>query len=134
VNVKEHLPATFTPEDDITQWVQLGSPSAATPGTSQIPIANSSAVLYTGGPNGGPNAYYNSNGSLYAVYNNSTQYSFYQQNLSNVGLWAPLRMSNNEYGNWHDLNTNGTHQDNTLTNFQVSVDQEILPGLTSTRR
>jgi len=129
VNVKEHLPATFTPEDDITQWVQLGSPSAATPGTSQIPIANSSAVLYTGGPNGGPNAYYNSNGSLYAVYNNSTQYSFYQQNLSNVGLWAPLRMSNNEYGNWHDLNTNGTHQDNTLTNFQVSVDQEILPGL-----
>lgn len=129
VSVREHLPATFTPEDDITQWVQLGEPAAPTPGTASIPIGNSGVSLGTGGPNGGPNVYYNSNGSIYAAYNNATQYTFYQANLQGVGLWAPLRMSNDEYGNWHDLNTNGTHQANTLTNFQVSVDQEIIPGL-----
>src|SRR5271165_184034 len=50
VDIKEHLPATFTPEDDITQWIQLGKPSAPAPGTSAIPIPGSSASLNTGGP------------------------------------------------------------------------------------
>ena len=56
-------------------------------------------------------------------------YEYQQQNLSNVGIWQPLRMSNDEYGNWHDLNTNGTQQRNSLESFEASIDQEVLPGL-----
>ena len=41
-DIHEHLPNTFTPEDDITQWIQLGKPAAPppapAPSTSQLPI------------------------------------------------------------------------------------------------
>jgi outer membrane receptor protein involved in Fe transport len=129
-NVHEHLPNTFTPEDDITQWIQLGKPAAPLPGTvsGNAPIANSNAVFYQG-LNTGPNVYYATNGTIFGAYNDSTTYYYQQQNLSGVALWQPLRMSNDEYGNWHDLNTSGTEQRNTLTTVNVSLDQEILHGL-----
>jgi outer membrane receptor protein involved in Fe transport len=131
--IHEHLPATFTPEDDITQWLQLGKPVAPAPipgntaGTTAIP--GTSASFYEA-PNGGyPNSFYSSSGQYIATYNNSSMYEYQQQNLSNVGIWQPLRMSNDEYGNWHDLNTNGTQQRNSLESFEASIDQEVLPGL-----
>jgi len=129
-NVHEHLPNTFTPEDDITQWIQLGKPAAPLPGavSGNAPIPNSNAVFYQG-LNTGPNVYYASNGSLFGAYNDSTTYYFQQQNLSNVALWQPLRMSNDEYGDWHELNTSGTEQRNSLSTIEVSVDQELLHGL-----
>jgi outer membrane receptor protein involved in Fe transport len=129
-NIHEHLPNTFTPEDDITQWIQLGKPAAPLPGavSGNAPIANSNAVFYQG-LNTGPNVYYTPNGTIFGAYNDSTTYYYQQQNLSNVALWAPLRMSNDEYGNWHDLNTNGTEQRNSLSTINVSLDQEIFHGL-----
>jgi outer membrane receptor protein involved in Fe transport len=129
-NVHEHLPNTFTPEDDITQWIQLGKPAAPLPGTvsGNAPIPNSSAVFYQG-LNTGPNVYFGTNGALFAAYNDSTTYYFQQQNLSNVPLWQPLRFSNNEYGDWEDLNTSGTEQRNSLTTVKVSIDQELFKGL-----
>ncbi|HEY4989372.1 MAG TPA: TonB-dependent receptor plug domain-containing protein, partial [Opitutaceae bacterium] len=48
VLVKEHLPNTFTPEDDITQWIQIGKPTSPTPGT--VTGANSN-LLTAGGFN-----------------------------------------------------------------------------------
>jgi outer membrane receptor protein involved in Fe transport len=129
-NVHEHLPNTFTPEDDITQYLQLGKPAAPLPGTvsGNAPIANSSAVFYQG-LNTGPNVYFGSNGALFAAYNDSTTYYYQQQNLSGVALWQPLRMANDMYGNWHDLNTSGTEQRNTLSTVNFSIDQELLHGL-----
>ncbi len=129
-NVHEHLPNTFTPEDDITQWIQLGKPAAPLPGavSGNAPIPNSNAVFYQG-LNTGPNVYYATNGTIFGAYNDSSMYYFQQQNLSNVPLWQPLRMSNDEYGDWHDLNTSGTEQRNTLTTVNVSIDQELLHGL-----
>ena len=128
VRVVEHLPNTFTPEDDISQWIALGKPSVPAPTTTTPTIPGTNAVFY-GGTNAGPNVYYNANGTFFSAYNDSTLYSYQQQNLNNVGLWAPVRFGNNEYGNWHELNTNGTHQDNKLNTISLSVDQGILPGL-----
>ena len=128
-NVHEHLPNTFTPEDDITQWIQLGKPAAPLPGavSGNAPIPNSGAVFYQG-LNGGPNVFY-ANGAQIGAYNNSSMYYFQQQNLSGVPLWQPLRMSNDTYGNWHDLNTSGTEQQNRLSTVNVSIDQELFQGL-----
>jgi outer membrane receptor protein involved in Fe transport len=140
-NVHEHLPNTFTPEDDITQWIQLGKPvapaslkSVNSSGVTVVgsagntPIPNSTAVFYPG-LNSGPNVYYNTNGSIFEAYNDAGMSYFQQQNLSGVALWQPLRMSNDEYGDWHDLNTSGTEQRNTLSTINVSIDQELLHGL-----
>jgi outer membrane receptor protein involved in Fe transport len=130
-NVHEHLPNTFTPEDDITQWIQLGKPLAPPPvaGTAgNSPIPNSSAVFYPG-LNTGINVYFKPDGSLFEAYNDAGEHYFQQQNLSGVALWQPLRMSNDMYGNWHDLNTSGTEQRNTLSTINVSIDQEIFHGL-----
>ena len=129
-NVHEHLPNTFTTEDDITQWIALGKPAAPLPGavSGNAPIANSSAVFYQG-LNTGPNVYYSPNGTIFGAYNDSSMYYFQQQNLSGVPLWQPLRMSNDMYGDWHHLNTSGTEQRNTLSTINVSVDQELLHGL-----
>jgi outer membrane receptor protein involved in Fe transport len=121
VDVRANYPNTFTPEDDITQWVQLGKPSSAGPG---LTAPNLGTAL-----NSGPNVYYNSNGSFDTAYNDSPQATFYQLNLSNVGIWQPLRFSNDQYGNWHDLNTNGTKQVNTLKTEEISIDQALLPNL-----
>ncbi|HZZ20776.1 MAG TPA: TonB-dependent receptor plug domain-containing protein, partial [Opitutaceae bacterium] len=133
VRVKEHLPATFTPEDDITQWIQLGKPAAPAPaaaGTGSagtVGIPNSTASFYQEANGGYPNSFYNANGGYIATYNNASLYEYQQQNLSGVALWAPLRMSNDMYGNWHELNTNGTHQTNSLETVEASIDQEVFP-------
>ena len=129
VRIKEHLPATFTPEDDITQWIQLGKPAAPAPGSSNTSIPNSTATFYEDANGGFPNTFYSANGGYIATYNNASVFEYQQQNLSNVALWAPLRMSNDQYGDWHDLNTNGTHQNNSLETFEASIDQEIFPHL-----
>ena len=131
VNLHAKYPNTFTPEDDISQWIALGKPVPPPPisGTVQSsPIPNSNAVFYAG-TDQGTNVYFKPDGSLYSIYNDSGIYAYAQQNLSNVGIWQPLRFSNDQYGDWHKLNINGTHQDTTLSTESISVDQEILPGL-----
>ena len=122
IDVRAHYPNTYTPEDDITQWILDGKPSSPAPGVSAPNLSG-------GGYNSGPNVYYNANGGFFSAYNNSTLYTFYQTQPSNVGIWQPLRFSNNEYGDWQDLNTNGTRQVNRLTSEEVSFDQEIIHNL-----
>ncbi|HEY1791602.1 MAG TPA: Plug domain-containing protein [Opitutaceae bacterium] len=137
-DVHEHLPSTYTPEDDITQWLQLGKPLPPAPagggtgiaGTVAIPGTNASFYQEANGGTGPefPNTFLGANGQYIASYENASLYEYQQQNLSGVALWQPLRMANNEYGNWHDLNTNGTVQRNTLETFEVSADQELFPN------
>jgi outer membrane receptor protein involved in Fe transport len=122
VNIKANYVNTFTPEDDITQWIQQGKPSSSAPGVG----AN---LLAGGGYNSGPNVYYGSNGQILGAWSNSQEFTYYQLNLSNVPIWQPLRMSNDEYGNWHSLNTNGTRQANTLTTDEFSIDQQVFKDL-----
>jgi hypothetical protein len=133
VAVDAHFPNTYTPEDDITQWLQLGKPSSQSytaPATG--PNANR---LGTGGVNGGnglypPDVYFEPNHAFFSAFSSpQTGYVFDQLNLSNVGIWQPLRFANDQYGNWHDLNTNLTIQRNRLTTDEISIDQEVLPGL-----
>jgi outer membrane receptor protein involved in Fe transport len=127
-HVQERLPNTLTPEDDISQWVQLGKPTSPAPGVGP---SGSPPGVYEGGANYGNNTYFNANGSVFAAYNDAESYTFYQTNLSNVpaAFWEPLRFSNNTYGDWHQINTSGTVQDMILTSEEVSLDQQILPGL-----
>ena len=130
VNIHAQYPNTFTPEDDISQWIALGKPVAPPPvsGASQtVAIPNSNASFYTT-PSNGPDVFYAPNGSFFSAYSNAGMYSYAQQNLSNVGIWEPLRFSNDQYGNWHDLNTNASHQDTRLTTTSISIDQEVLPN------
>ncbi len=128
VFVNAHFPNTYTPEDDITQWLELGKPSGA---YGVTPTGPGSQYIIAGGALNSPNAnvWINSNGSFFSAFASTGGYSFYQQNLSNVGIWQPLRFSNNQYGDWQKLNTNDTLQQNRLTSDEISVDQEILPGL-----
>jgi outer membrane receptor protein involved in Fe transport len=127
VNVHANFPNSLTPEDDITQWIQLGKPAAPPPGSTNLSIPNSTASFITA-PNGGPaSEFFAPNGTLIGTYD-ETGYFYQQQNLSNVGIWQPIRMSSNLYGDWEDLNTNGSHQDNKLTTDSFSIDQEIFPN------
>ncbi len=122
VSIVARYPNTFTPEDDITQYLKVGSPSSSKPGTG--------ATYLEGQINGGEaNAFYAPNGQYLYAYNTTSEFGFTQQNLSNVGIWSPLRFSNNTYGDWHKINTDGTSQDNTLSTEEISVDQELFPNL-----
>jgi outer membrane receptor protein involved in Fe transport len=120
VNVDERLPNTFTPEDDITQWIALGKPTSPAPGVT-APNLNADV-------NGNDMLYITPQQSIYTAYNDSTLYQFYQLNLSNAPLWQPYRFSNNQYGNWHDININFGQQNMKLSTAEVSVDQEVFPG------
>jgi len=126
--VNAHFPNTYTPEDDITQWLQLGKPSAQ---YGVTPTGPGSQYIIAGGAlfGGVDMVFLNPNGGFFSAYNTTGGYSFYQQNLANVGIWQPLRFSNNEYGDWAKLNTNDTLQQNRLTSDEISIDQEVLPGL-----
>jgi outer membrane receptor protein involved in Fe transport len=131
VYVNAHYPNTYTPEDDITQWLQLGKPSSQS--YNSPPTGANVNYLYNGGQNGGnglypPDVYFESNRAFFSAFSSpQTGYVFDQQNLSNVGIWQPLRFSNDQYGNWHDLNINSTLQQNRLTTDEVSIDQEVFP-------
>lgn len=124
VNIDQHLPNTFTPEDDITQWLALGKPSSPAVGVNTSSYL--SQKIY-----GSTDTYYNANGSLIGTYNDTTQFLYYEpENLSNVGIWQPLRFSNDEYGNWHKINTFPEANHNRLDTVTASIDQNVLPGLT----
>ena len=129
VFVNAHFPNTFTPEDDITQWIQLGKPSGQYGVTPTGP--GSQYIIAGGALNGGnANVWINPNYGFFSAFSSTGGYSFYQQNLSNVGIWQPLRFSNNQYGDWQKLNTNDTLQQNRLSTQEVSVDQDLfIPGL-----
>jgi outer membrane receptor protein involved in Fe transport len=122
-HVRANNPNTITPEDGITQWLQLGSPVYDMNQTgSTVP-----APLTAGG--NGAIAVYNSDGALEGWYRSNTRATFYQGNLGNVPLWTASRMNSNRYLDLHELNLNPSRDDRHYEAFNVSIDQEILPRL-----
>jgi len=122
VRVHHDLPNTLTPEDDVSEWIALGKPSA-TNGVASSPL------LFSGEAGGGPAILYNKDGSISGAYNTGPQHGFVQTNLSNVGIWQATRFGNDQYGDWEDINTSASNALNRLNAFNVSIDQQILPGL-----
>jgi outer membrane receptor protein involved in Fe transport len=120
--VKSNEPNSITPEDDITQWVALGKPSYDR--NSATPVSS-----FLWGDGNLPTVVYNKAGAIEGAFNTSTGYLFNQQNLNNVGIWTPLRMSNNTYLQLDEVNTSPSLANRKLTTTTVSIDQEILPKL-----
>jgi len=128
VRVHHDLPNTLTPEDDVTQWLQLGKPSVTA--GSPIPVTPPSSV-YLGQGTNEPSVIYNANGTISGAYNTHYLYGFLQSNPSpsTIGIWQAQRMGSNQYGDWEDINTSVSDALNRLKTYNASVDQEILPGL-----
>jgi outer membrane receptor protein involved in Fe transport len=122
VRVHHDLPNSLTPEDDISQWVALGKPSASN-GVA------SSSLLFAGQGGGEPSVLFNKDGSVSGAYNTALQRGFVQANLGDVGIWQATRFGSDQYGDWEDINTSASNALNRLNAFNVSVDQQILPGL-----
>lgn len=120
--VKSNEPNSITPEDDVTQWIALGKPSYDR--NSSAPV---SSYLWQDGNL--PTVIYNKDGSISGSFNTNTGYYFNSQNLSNVGIWTPLRMSSNTYLKLDEVNTSPSLANRRLDTATISIDQEILPNL-----
>lgn len=121
-NVKANNPNTVTPEDGITQWLSFGSPvydSNLTGTTIPAPLA--------GG--GRPIVVHGSNGVIEGWYPGNLRAHFFPQNTGNVPLWNAPRMNDTRYLDLYRLNLNPSRDDRHFEAFNVSLDQEILPGL-----
>lgn len=123
VEVKKRLPNTLTPEDDISQWIAQGKPTHASTDLTVSPFLSGGMTSTT------PAVLFNSNGSISSAMDVSGQYSFFQRNNSNVGLWQGTRFSDNTYGDWDSLNTSASKAKNGLRTFNLSIDQEIVENL-----
>ncbi len=116
-------PNTLTPEDDVSQWIALGKPIYDS--TSAAPVSPYLTANF-----GYPNIIVNKSGAVEGAYNFAAQgYTFYQQNLANVGIWTAQRMKTDQYFNLHDVNLSPSLQELEQKTFNISVDQEIAHGL-----
>jgi outer membrane receptor protein involved in Fe transport len=122
VKVNANIPNSITPEDDVTQWLVLGKPSYDK--NSSAPV---SSLLWQDGNL--PTVVYNKSGAIEGAFNTNTGYLFNQQNLTNVGIWTPLRMNSNKYLDLENVNTMPSNSDRKLTTKSFSIDQEIVPNL-----
>ncbi|MEO7600486.1 MAG: TonB-dependent receptor plug domain-containing protein [Opitutus sp.] len=120
--INSNLPNTITPEDDVSQWVQLGKPTYDRNSTAPV-----SPFLWQDG--NVPTVIYDKTGKIEGAYNTNTGYYFNQQNLANVGIWTPLRMNSNKYLKIDELNTMPSTADRKLKTFSASIDQEIITNL-----
>jgi outer membrane receptor protein involved in Fe transport len=121
--VKANNPNSLTPEDGITQWLELGSPvydSSVTGATIPAPL--------TGGADN-PIVVFNDAGTIEGWYNANTRASFFQSNLSGTSLWTAQRMHTNQYLPLDSLNLNPSLDDREFRAFNISIDQEIARGL-----
>jgi hypothetical protein len=122
-NVKANNPNTVTPEDGITQWLSYGSPvydSALTGTTMPAPLAASTSR---------PIVVHDANGNIEGWYSGATRAAFFPQNTGNVPLWNAPRMNHTRYLDLYRLNLNPSRDERHFEAFNVSLDQEILPGL-----
>jgi outer membrane receptor protein involved in Fe transport len=121
--IKANNPNSLTPEDGITQWLARGSPvydSSLTGATIPAPLSQ--------GPNE-PVVVYDADGNLEGWWNANTRATYFQTNLNGVSLWSGLRMNSNEYLNVDSRNLNPSLDEREFKAFNVSLEQEILPGL-----
>jgi outer membrane receptor protein involved in Fe transport len=126
VKVNANNPNSLTPEDDVTQWMQVGKPIYDSTSASPVsPFLTQNGTI-------APTAINDATGKSQGAYlsTNVLNYLYFQQNLSNVALFtSPARMANDTYFNLHDVNLSPSLQNLRQKTFQFSVDQQILPGL-----
>lgn len=122
VGIKANNPNTLTPEDDVTQWVALGKPSYDQ--NSATPV---SSLLWQDGNL--PTVRFNNGGPIENSINTNLGYYFNQQNVNNVGIWTPVRMSSNQYLSLDTVNTSPSLADLDYEAFNISLDQEITKDL-----
>lgn len=122
-NVKANNPNTITPEDGITQWEAFGSPVY----DSNLTGTTVPAPLSAGG--NGVIVVHDQNGNIEGWYRANTRASFFPQNTGNVPLWNAPRMNDTRYLDLYQLNLNPSRDERHFEAFNVSLDQEILPGL-----
>ena len=122
VTVNSNVPNSLTPEDDVSQWIALGKPSYDR--NSSAPV---SSFLWQDGNL--PTVMYNKSGAIEGSFNTNTGYYFNQQNLTNVGIWTPLRMNNNKYLQLDEVNLMPSTANLKLTTKSFSIDQEIVRSL-----
>ena len=124
IKVNADNPNSLTPEDDVTQWIQDGKPTYDS--TSAAPVSSALTAAATNMPT----VVYNQYGSIENSRNDqNTGYAFFQANQSNVGIWTAQRMNDNRYFNLQKMNLSPSLQDLRQTAFNISLEQEILPGL-----
>lgn len=123
VKIDSRTPNSLTPEDGVTQWVELGRPtydSASTEAVSPfIPLSGTNMPTFV----------INSSGVLENAYNENTRRVFTQRNMALLPIFTRQRLYDNRYFDLHEVNLSPSTQKRNLTVKSVSLDQEILPGL-----
>ncbi|HEU5080062.1 MAG TPA: TonB-dependent receptor plug domain-containing protein [Opitutaceae bacterium] len=123
VRINSNNPNTITPGDGISQWLQVGKPIYDS--TSTAPIATGLSANTNG-----PVLLFDSAGKLEGAYSNTaTGYTYFAQNLDNVGIWEAPSMSNDQYISLSRMNLNPSLQHLGQKTFNISLDQEIFKGL-----
>ena len=122
VKITSNNPNSLTPEDDVSQWVELGKPSYDR--NSSTPV---SSFLWQGGNQGV--TVYNKSGVIEGAINTNTGYYFNNQNLTSVGIWTGLRMHSNKYLQLDKLNLSPSKAGLEYQAYNLSLDQEIVPNL-----
>jgi outer membrane receptor protein involved in Fe transport len=121
VRIRSNNPNTITPEDDVSQWVAIGSPMYDSKSTGPVPAG----ISRDGG--NAPIAVFNANGQLERSYPQTTTYNFFQNIRSG---FTPLRMNSNKYLQLDRVNLQPSKQDPLeYRSANISVDQEIVPDL-----
>jgi outer membrane receptor protein involved in Fe transport len=126
-DVWEHrdLPNNLTPIDNISQWVAVGKPTVSPPAApanpAQFPVFDGAGYTLIHSSNGTLIGAAPENGPYFQTYS--------QQNLSNVPIWVPLHLSNNQYINLQDINLNAQAQRLMYRDYLMSIDQEIVKDL-----
>lgn len=125
VKIDADNPNTITPGDGVTQWLALGKPSYDS--TSSAPV---SPNLSNNNGTIAPVLMFNTSGKLEGAYQyQNTGYSFFQQNLNNVGIWQAPSISDDRYFSLNKVNLNPSIQNLGLKTYNFSIDQEIVHGL-----
>lgn len=122
VKVDADNPNTLTPEDGVSQWIALGMPVFDSSSTAPV-----SSILTANGTQ--PTIIFNKTGAIERALSEVNTYTFFQQNLNNVGIWTASRMNNNKYFALPDVNLSPSLQNLKQRTLSASIDQEILPGL-----
>lgn len=122
VKINSNIPNSLTPDDAVTQWVRLGKPSydknSTEPISTRLSKYSNSATFF-----------HDKTGTIEYARNLGAMYSFNQVNLDNVGIWTPMRMSDDTYGKWHEVNVMPSTANQKLDTVSFSIDQEIVPNL-----
>jgi outer membrane receptor protein involved in Fe transport len=128
VKQAQRHPNTITPEDDVTPYVLAGKPVYDRTSTATQPGSFANAIWWFADGNLNTTLF-NANTQIDKAINTNTGYLYSQMQPPSVGIFAPLRMHNNQYIDLQGKNLNPSKYSTRFDTFEISLDQEILPNL-----